>query len=112
MPGDKPEVGFAYGVEGDQALLSTIQALRAELKNLQSQQERTASSAETMARAWRSLVELAGALKLAEFARDVLDTRLRPLVIDALSRELALDVFDGENSCRSLRKIPICERKS
>jgi chromosomal replication initiator protein len=27
-----------------------------------------------------------------EFARDVLDTRLRPLVIDALSRELARDV--------------------
>ena len=27
-----------------------------------------------------------------DFARDVLDTRLRPLVIDALSRELARDV--------------------
>lgn len=74
MPGDKPEVGFQYGVEGDQALLSTIQALRNELKSLQLQQERTASSAETLAGAWRGLVELAGALKLAEFARDVFDT--------------------------------------
>ena len=27
-----------------------------------------------------------------DFARDVLDTRLRPLVVDALSRELARDV--------------------
>jgi hypothetical protein len=74
MPGDKPEVGFQYGVEGDQALLSTIQALRGELRNLQSQQERTATSAETMARAWRGLIELAGALKIAEFARDVFNT--------------------------------------
>jgi hypothetical protein len=74
MPGDKPEVGFQYGVEGDAALLSTIQALRNELKNVQNQQERTAASAETMARAWRGLVELAAALKLAEFARDVFDT--------------------------------------
>lgn len=72
--GDKPEVGFQYGVEGDQALLSTIRALRDELKQVQNQQRETASSAEVLQRAWRGLVELAGAIKLAEFARDVFDT--------------------------------------
>src|SRR6266567_5854309 len=71
---EKPEVGFAYGVEGDQALLSTVQALRNELKLLQNQQERTASSSEVMARAWRGLMEVAAVLKIAEFAHDVFDT--------------------------------------
>jgi hypothetical protein len=71
---DKPEVGFQFGVEGDQALLSTIQALRNELKNLHSQQQQTASSAEVLSRAWSGLVQLAAALKIAEFAKDVFDT--------------------------------------
>jgi chromosomal replication initiator protein len=50
-------------------------------------------------RAWLRLTKPVGLVKdtvvLAtpnEFARDVLDTRLRPLVIDALSRELSQDV--------------------
>jgi hypothetical protein len=71
---EKPEVGFQFGVEGDQSLLSTLQALRTELKNVQQQQQSTASSAEVLQRAWRGLVELAAALKLAEFAKDVFDT--------------------------------------
>jgi hypothetical protein len=43
---DKPEVGFQFGVEGDQSVLATVQALRNELKNLQQQQQSTASNAE------------------------------------------------------------------
>jgi len=73
MP-DKPEVGFGFGVEGDQSLLATIRALREELKNVQQQQHATASSAEVLQRAWRGLVELAAALKLAQFAHEVFDT--------------------------------------
>jgi hypothetical protein len=73
MPGDKPEVGFAYGVEGDQALLSTIQALRNELKLVQQQQQATASSAETLSRAWSSLIYVAGTLRLVEYAKDTAD---------------------------------------
>ncbi len=71
---DKPEVGFQFGVEGDQALLSTVQALRNELKLVQQQQQATASSADVLQRAWRGLVEVAAVLKIAEFARDVFDT--------------------------------------
>jgi hypothetical protein len=41
---DKPEVGFQFGVEGDQSLLATVRALREELKNVQKQQQSTASS--------------------------------------------------------------------
>src|ERR1700687_3441322 len=71
---DKPEVGFGFGVEGDQALLSTIQALRNELKLVQQQQQATASSAEVLQRAWTGLIQVAAALKLAQFAHDVFDT--------------------------------------
>lgn len=71
---EKPEVGFQFGVEGDQSLLATVRALREELKNVQKQQESTASSAEVLQRAWSGLVQLAAVLKLAQFARDVFDT--------------------------------------
>jgi hypothetical protein len=71
---DKPEVGFQFGVEGDQSLLSTIQALRNELKNVQQQQQATASSAEVLSRAWSGLIQLAATVKIAEFGRDVFDT--------------------------------------
>ena len=71
---DKPEVGFQFGVEGDAALLSTIQALRNELKQLKTQQDETSSSAETLSRAWSGLIQVAAALKIAEFAKDVFDT--------------------------------------
>jgi hypothetical protein len=71
---ETPEVGFKFGVEGDQSLLSTLQALRTELKNVQQQQQSTASSAEVLQRAWRGLIELAAVLKIAQFAHEVFDT--------------------------------------
>lgn len=71
---DKPEVGFQFGVEGDQSLLATVRALRDELKNVQKQQQSTASSAEGLQRAWSGLIQLAGTLAIAQFARDVFDT--------------------------------------
>ena len=71
---DTPEVGFSFGVEGDQALLSTIQRLRQELKTLQAQQEEVSSSAVNLAGAWRSLVAVAATLKLAEFGRAAFDS--------------------------------------
>jgi len=71
---DKPEVGFGFGVEGSGPLLDVIRQLRVELKNVQQQQQETASSAEVLSRAWRGLVELAGALKIAQFAKEVFDT--------------------------------------
>jgi hypothetical protein len=71
---DKPEVGFGFGVEGDQSLLSTLRALRDELKNVKRQQEETASSAEVLHRAWDSLVKLAEVVAIAELAKEVFDT--------------------------------------
>ena len=74
---DKPEVGFQFGVEGDQALLSTIQALRNELKQLHQQQQETTSSAESLQRAWSSLIYVAGALELVKHVKEAADFSLQ-----------------------------------
>jgi hypothetical protein len=71
---DKPEVGFQFGVEGDQSLLATVRALREELKNVQKQQESTASSADLLHKAWSSLIQLGATIVIAKFARDVFET--------------------------------------
>jgi hypothetical protein len=71
---DKPEVGFGFGVEGDQSVLATIKALRDELKNVKHQQEETASSAEVLRRGWDGLRRAAELFALAEFAKEVFDT--------------------------------------
>jgi hypothetical protein len=76
MP-DKPDVGFGFGVEGDQSLLAVIRQLRQELKNVKEQQESTASAAQLLSKAWTGLIQVAGALKLAEFARDVFNTAVQ-----------------------------------
>jgi hypothetical protein len=73
MP-DKPDVGFGFGVEGDQTVLSVIRELRQELKNLKDQQENTASSAELLQRAWTGLIHLAETAAIAELAHDVFET--------------------------------------
>ncbi len=74
MAGDKPDVGFGFGVEGDQPLLSTIKQLREELKSLKGQHEQTASAADVLSRAWHGLVAAGAAYAALHLAKDVLDT--------------------------------------
>ncbi|HEX9255858.1 MAG TPA: hypothetical protein VF938_09940, partial [Candidatus Angelobacter sp.] len=74
MSGNAPEVGFGFGVEGDQSLLAVISKLREELKLLKSQQDQLGSSALDLSKAWRQLGALAATLKLAEFAKDAFDS--------------------------------------
>ena len=52
---DTPEVGFSFGVEGDQSLLSTIQELRTELVSLRTEQDKLGGSAANAARGYESL---------------------------------------------------------
>jgi hypothetical protein len=54
MP-NTPEVGFAFGAEGDQSLLNTIKALRAEMTSLKQQQGELEGSAQGAARGMQSL---------------------------------------------------------
>ena len=73
MP-DSPDVGFQFGVEGDQSLLAVIQKLREEMKTLKASQDELGSSALDLSKAWRQLGALAATLKLAEFAKDAFDS--------------------------------------
>ncbi len=72
MPGT-PEVGFSFGVEGDQSLLAAVKQLREELKGLKEGQDRVAASAEGLKRAWEGLVQLAEVLAIAELAKEAFD---------------------------------------
>lgn len=69
-----PDVGFGFGVEGDQSLLAVISKLREEMKLLKSQQDQLGSSALDLSKAWRQLGALAATLKLAQFAKDAFDS--------------------------------------
>lgn len=54
MP-NAPDVGFQFGVEGDKALLSTINQLRTELAGLREEQEKLGNSGENAARGFRGI---------------------------------------------------------
>jgi hypothetical protein len=69
-----PDIGFSFGVEGDQTLIATINRLRQEMKTLQSQQESVESSAISLAEAWRGLAEAAAVLELGKFAKEAFDS--------------------------------------
>jgi hypothetical protein len=75
MP-NQPDVGFSFGVEGDQQLLATINRLREELKNLAAQHDSVKSSAIDLSSAWRGLAAAAATLKLAEFAKEAFDSAI------------------------------------
>lgn len=72
MP-NTPDVGFGFGVEGDQSLLNTIKALREEMKNLKSQQDSLASSALNLSNAWGALVKLGATMAIAKLGRDAFE---------------------------------------
>ena len=58
MP-NAPDVGFEFGVQGDQVLLSTINQLRTELAGLRAEQDKLGGSAAGAARGFGSLAESA-----------------------------------------------------
>jgi hypothetical protein len=71
-----PEVGFGFGVEGNQSLLAAIKQLRTEMVGLKSQQDGLASSALNLSNAWGTMVRLAGLLGLAKLGHDAYETAL------------------------------------
>jgi hypothetical protein len=59
MP-NAPEVGFGFGVEGDQSLLNTIKALRVEIQKVKQEQDTTNTSAKALGGAWAGLSSTSG----------------------------------------------------
>ena len=56
MPGNTPDVGFAFGVEGDQSLIATIRQLRDEITKLKSAQDQLGPSSEKASRGFESMM--------------------------------------------------------
>jgi hypothetical protein len=71
---DTPDVGFSFGVEGSDSLLSTIQRLRAEMGTLKTQQDFLASSAQALHGAWSALVSLGVSAAIMQLGREALQT--------------------------------------